>query len=111
MPDRIVSMQCSNSVADYCAMYHCDRTLDAAEHDAMLCGPGFSPGLVACGDYDVVSKSYIDTGVRLYYQSGELVALVNSGVGEHCVAGPEMFDAPQCSSGASEPLAACSASQ
>lgn len=110
-PDRIDTIQCRDGVDALCASAGCDRTLDAADHDKSLCGPGgLGPNgasMIACGDYTIVSTSGTDTGLDRFYKDGELVAVLRTVVGAGCVAGPARFDAPSCSSAQRVALAAC----
>jgi len=107
-PESVDRISCDTTIAEFCAGSDCNRTLDQAEHDRRLCGSGLPPRLSACGDYEVVFKGYIDTGVNLYYRDGELVAIVGTGMLGRCTAGPQTFDAVHCS-GETAPLAACPA--
>jgi hypothetical protein len=110
-PDRSNTTPCSLSVDDSCGRFGCDRTLDAAEHDPQLCSPGFPAALIDCGDFQVVRKSELDTGTSYYYKDGQLTAIVEYVVGASflaCSAGPERFEAPQCS-GTGVLLPACTA--
>jgi hypothetical protein len=109
------ALNCDASIAAYCAgPVGCDLTLEAAQHDKRLCSPGFPAAVVACGGYDVVVKSEIDTARRLFYRDGQLVAIVHAQVNNdalvHCLAGPATIDASLCPGREGTPLAACTGS-
>jgi hypothetical protein len=97
-------LTCSSSVADFCATAPCDRDLAVAKQDPSLC----PASLIHCGDYDVILKGSADTATNYYYQGDQLVAV------EHivfpsqfdCLAGPAMFNAPECAT-TNQPLPAC----
>ena len=96
-PDRVDTLNCGTRLADFCTTYGCNLTLEAALHDQNLCD-GLS-GWATCGDYQVISQAFTDTGTRYFYQDGQLVAI--EGYGElpgRCSAGPEKFEAPFCAS-------------
>jgi len=109
IPDRVNTMSCGATIAEFCASEDCRPTLDIAEHDRSLCEAGFQPVLQVCGDYAIVTRHEIDTGFKLYYRDGNLAAIVDYLVplDSDCVAGPPSFEAPQCAQATSEPLAAC----
>lgn len=99
-----VALDCSNSLAEYCAMNHCDADLATAKQDTSLC----PASLIRCGDYDVILHSSVDTSTNYYYQAGQLVAIDLLVFPNHqtCLGGPAMFDAPQCAT-TNRPLPAC----
>ncbi len=99
---------CPTSVATFCATHDCNLTLTAAERDHRLCERGFGPRKVACGPYQVIFESYIDTGMAHYYRDGHLVAEILTGMLSHCLAGPATFEGTGCS-GDAQPLAVCGA--
>jgi hypothetical protein len=106
--DHLYSTVCDTSVAEYCSMYACNRTLEAAEHDTTWCGRGFPAEVTHCDGFDIVSKSSIDTTNAAYYRDGELVAITMTQAGSspmYCFAGPESLKAPYCHGG--DPLPAC----
>ncbi len=112
IPDRIDAVSCSVSIDEACGSGSCDRTLEAAKHDPQLCSPGFPAVLRDCGNFQVVTKSEIDTVKSYYYHEGQLVAIVLHVVGSHfatCIAGPQSFEAPQCSREPGVLLPACRA--
>ena len=94
LPQPPVALTCRTSVTDYCASNSCDQSLAAAEQDKNLCPATLS----RCGGYDVVAKSSIDTIMREYYRSGNLVAISNEVLPSRvtCLAGSGAFDAPRC---------------
>jgi len=108
-PDRMISVSCDTGIAEFCATDPCDQTLEAAKQDTSLCEPGFPPTLTRCGDFDIVSKSEIDSGASYYYQGGQLVAIIGRVAPSltRCSAGPPTFSAPRCDATASESLPAC----
>jgi hypothetical protein len=89
-----VALACSSSLAEYCAMNHCDTDLATAKRDTSLC----PASLIRCGDYDVILHSSVDTSTNYYYQDGQLVAIdfLVFPNRQTCLGGPAMFDAPQC---------------
>lgn len=108
-PDRVITLSCDSSVAEFCRDHDCDPTLDDAEHNPALCRSGAPPSLTVCGDYAVVNSPGIDTSVASYYRDGKLAGIVFSGLPlpTRCNAGPSSFEAPQCDHAERAPLAAC----
>jgi len=90
-----VALSCGNDLKAFCDQNHCDLTLAAAQQDKSLC-PASS---MRCGEFDVIMKMGIDTSVNFYYRAGELVAISNMTLPKQegaCLAGPQLFVAPQC---------------
>lgn len=89
-----VALSCGNDVKAFCDKNHCDLTLAAAMLDRSLC----PASTMRCGEFDVIMKMGIDTSMNFYYRSGDLVAISNMVLPAQgaCLAGPQMFVAPQC---------------
>jgi hypothetical protein len=106
---QIIPLDCDRSVAEACAQSGCDRTLDAAQHDQNLCGPGFPAAVYSCDGYMHVDKSGVDAGTAWYYKDGNLVAMIsrNAVAVRSCVAGPSSFDLPLCNGDIGTPIVAC----
>ena len=104
-PPATVRVACRTPVADYCAANACDQTLDAVEQDSSLC----PATITTCNDITVVSQSQSDGATLWYQQGGQLVAIVSElspGQRYVCIAGPEVFTLPACTS-SGQRLAAC----
>jgi hypothetical protein len=91
---------CGTSLDDYCAgSGSCTRSLAAVEQDPAWCRATVTP----CGDYDLVMAGVPGDAWSLsYFKDDQLVAIRAGGNvqggGGGCVAGPETFAAPHCTS-------------
>jgi hypothetical protein len=86
-----------------------DRTLDDALHDQQLCDE-WQPVVAACGDFTFVIGHGVDTGLSLYYQDEQLVAIVQyvDVLPSTCDARSTTIDVPMCSGGNTIPMPLCS---
>lgn len=105
-PNGVSTISCDAGLGDSGA----DRTLDDALHDQQLCDEWLQPRVAACGGFTIVFGQGIDTGLTLYYQDEQLVAIERylAPRSRSCEARTTTFDAPLCSGGNSIPMPLCS---
>jgi hypothetical protein len=103
------AVACDHSIAEACAAtadagaftFHCAATWGATTSTAYFCGrPQTTVLTETCGtDRELIDTNGSDEYIYVYDSSGKLYAISYSANGSsHCIAGPEAFVAPNCSS-------------